>query len=212
MDKKYWNNYYKNENTPSTPSPFAEYVLDEWIHHDANGDFKICELGCGNGRDAIFFHEQGLFVNAFDQAEDQISKLNDRFSKFEKINFFCNDFTDLQKSDSYDAIYSRFTLHSINSNEQSKVLKWAFDQVKKGGFLFIEARGLKNGLFKKGKNFMGEPLSFIYDGHYRRFIDLKHILLELNEICFYILYSEEKRGFAPFNDENDFFIRIVVKK
>ncbi|MBK7764431.1 MAG: hypothetical protein IPI46_13990 [Bacteroidetes bacterium] len=51
MDKNYWESYYAQQNAIMIQSPFAEYVAKNLI--------AICnsliDLGCGNGRDAIYF-------------------------------------------------------------------------------------------------------------------------------------------------------------
>ena len=47
---RYWDIYYKNNNVPLEPTSFAKYCLP-LIKKKSN----FLELGCGNGRDSIFF-------------------------------------------------------------------------------------------------------------------------------------------------------------
>ena len=44
--------------------------------------------------------------------------------------------------------------------------------------------------------------SFIYDGHFRRFVVKEELEKKLIEVGFRISYAEEKRDFAPFKDSN----------
>ena len=49
MDYKYWNEYYKKNIAPNEPSKFAKDILKY-----LDSGKKLIELGCGNGRDAMF--------------------------------------------------------------------------------------------------------------------------------------------------------------
>lgn len=49
MCKQYWTSFYKDQPDPFPPSLFAEYVM-RFVQPHA----RLCELGCGNGRDSIF--------------------------------------------------------------------------------------------------------------------------------------------------------------
>ena len=81
------------------------------------------ELGCGNGGDIIYFFKNDLNVVGVDQVGHERYYLNENFSN-EKLNFVCEDFTNLSNSNHYlinntefDYIYSRFSFHSINEKK-----------------------------------------------------------------------------------------------
>ena len=61
----YWEDYYKNHQDPGEESPFARFVLPFFNKSDS-----LYELGCGNGRDSIFFEKFGLNIIAFDQCKN----------------------------------------------------------------------------------------------------------------------------------------------
>ena len=46
---------------PTTPSPFATWVADRLEPRQ-----HILDVGCGNGRDSVYFAEQGHRVTALD--------------------------------------------------------------------------------------------------------------------------------------------------
>lgn len=127
------------------------------------------------------------------------------------ISFKCADFTRLDSINDVDIIYSRFTLHSITKEQQERLFKWIVDNLKSNGLFCIEARGLKNSLYKKGEPVKNEKNAFIYNAHFRRFLDFE-ILCENLATHFKILYAKEDRNFAPYKDENDYFIRIIAKR
>lgn len=49
MDKNYWETFYLKQNAELKPSLFPRYVADLLL-----APKEIVELGCGNGRDALF--------------------------------------------------------------------------------------------------------------------------------------------------------------
>ena len=129
MDKKYWEQFYSKQNAEFAPSLFAEYVVK---NVSASGK-NVVELGCGNGRDATYFAQNGYNVLAIDQCLSEINVLQDRYSNCTNLTFTCADFTNLQQHTSYDIVYSRFTLHSVSKEEQNRVVDWTFASLQKGG-------------------------------------------------------------------------------
>lgn len=207
MEKEYWENYYKSKSITSQPSLFAKFVLKNHIRSQSS----LIEFGCGNGRDAKFFAENSINVLAVDQCEKEISYLAQE-NNHNNLKFNCDDFTSLNCIDSFDNIYSRFTLHSIKEKEEDAVIEWAHEHLNLGGKLLIEARGQKNELFKLGVPVLGEPNAYIFEDHFRRFINMGEFCKKLEAVGFEIILAEEKSGFAPFKDTDYIFIRIIAVK
>ena len=207
MDKRYWKKYYNKKSKPASPSNFAKFVKDK--HATEKG--RLLELGCGNGRDVIFFSSHGFYVVGIDQCEDEISFLQKEFGN-KKLKFISGDFTNLEHDEEYDYIYSRFTLHSISEKEESRVINWAYDHLLKGGKFFIEARDLQNEYYGLGEPVKGQKHAYHYEGHFRRFIDLSEIIDKLSSVAFKIDYFAEQSGFAPFEDTDYKYIRTVASK
>ncbi len=206
-DKLYWEKYYEHKKIPFLPSLFAHHVLKHYI---CKNDFLI-ELGCGNGRDAVYFANQGIQVLAVDQCEHELEFLS-RTYLLQNIEFKTHDFTYLDINLKCNHVYSRFSMHAILKERQDAVLCWAYNVLMEGGYLFLEARGKRNELYKKGKPVTNEPDAFIYDGHYRRFLDFAETCLALEIVGFKIMEAMEKRGFSPLNGVDETFIRIVAQK
>ncbi len=208
MDKNYWETFYSKQNAELKPSLFARFVADNFMHEKKT----YVELGCGNGRDAIFFANKGLAVTAIDQCQSEIKFLTNRYQNLPNIQFVCNDFTSLEDNHKFDLVYSRFTLHSITAAEEAKVLSWAHRNLSAGGFFCIEVRGKKNEIYQKGEPVSGEKDAFIYNEHYRRFLDFDELKKSLSALGFQIEYAKEEKGFAPFNGENETYIRVIAKR
>ena len=193
MDKEYWKTIYKQQNEEPKPSLFAEYVANSL---GVEGKTLI-ELGCGNGRDAIYFANRNAIVTAVDQCENIIEMLQNKFMKLGNLHFICDDFTNLNITESFDVVYSRFTLHSVSSKQETLVLNWAEQHLNSGGHFCIEVRGQKNEIYKVGTPVIGEPDAFVLNDHYRRFINFDDFCIKLQQLGFIINYAAEQKGFAP---------------
>lgn len=201
----YWNQYYKNRVCSEEPSPFAQYVSTL-----VEPGKRMVELGCGNGRDAAFFAGQGLRVTALDMSQEAIAQLQSR--NLDSAEFLCGDFvnSDVHQPDSYDYAYSRFTIHSINRNQEQVLLGNLFRGLRPKGKLFIEVRGVNDPLFGKGRQV--ERNAYFYDNHYRRFIVLDELAASLEQRGFLVEYAQERTGFAPYGNDDPPVIRIVAAK
>lgn len=208
-DKMYWEKFYEHERTPFLPSPFAQHVHQHYVKEN---DFLI-ELGCGNGRDAVYFANKGVRTLAFDQCETEIDFLA-RTYPLDNLQFKTRDFTSLKLKETVKCnhVYSRFTIHSIYKDKQNAVLQWAFNMLLDGGYLLIEVRGKNNELYKMGEPVSSQQDAYIYQNHFRRFIDFEKICTELNSIGFELLEAKEEKGFSPFQGTDETFIRLIAKK
>ncbi len=210
-DEEYWNKYYENKGSKcealKEPSLFACDMLERYMK--SNKD--LVELGCGNGRDSVFFAQNGLNVVAIDESQIIIKELQDKVALNNCI-FICDDFVNAEViyQIQYDYCYSRFTLHAINEQQETQILSKSYDMLKHGGYLFIEARSIRDGKYGMGKKV--ENNAFIYDGHYRRYIDLDELAPKLRDIGFTIVEQQESDKFAPMAGEHAVCIRVVAQK
>lgn len=203
-DRVYWEKYYTIHYKIEESSLFAKTCMKEYFKKGQT----LIELGCGNGRDSVYFAHNGIQVLGIDQCKNIIDFLQKHTNA--NLNFQCADFANLPVEAQYDIIYSRFTLHSITQRQQDKVILWAKESLKRGGIFAIEVRGYKNSLYKMGIPVEGEKDAFIFENHYRRFLNLEGLLRQLQD--FDIIYAKEEKGFAPFKEEDDYFIRVIVRK
>lgn len=209
-DKKYWTEYYAKNSKPTDASTFAEFILPKLSKNK-----NLIELGCGNGRDSIYFAQNKLNVVAVDQVEAEMDYLNENH-KEENITFIADDFTDLFNTSSdlikntdFDYIYSRFTFHSINEFKEDRTLDWIESNLCKGGCFLLEARSMNDPMFKQGKA-LSETENFTT--HYRRYMDLNKIINKLESRNFEIVYKIEDNNLAVYKDDNPYVIRIIAKK
>jgi tellurite methyltransferase len=208
LDKEYWTKFYSNNIDNKEilePTSFAKFLINEEYIVNQN---NLIELGCGNGRDTIYFSEQGVHVTAIDQCENTTKQLN----TIANINSYHADFTRLiQSKNNYDVVYSRFTLHSITDEDEKRTLGWIHNNLNKDGLLCIEARTLQDPICGMGQD-MGSNVWF-YNEHHRRFIDAGEFVKKLESFGFKIILSEEKNGFAKMGLDNDpVVLRVIARK
>ncbi|MDR3289761.1 MAG: methyltransferase domain-containing protein [Rickettsiales bacterium] len=202
--KEYWENYYKEHQLPFKQSSFAEFILNYLEPHK-----KMIELGCGNGRDAVFFAErENVDVLAIDQAENEVDFLNKNFKKG-NLRFVTDDFTKLSIKDKFDYVYSRFTLHSITEEQENNVLKWVNEYLNTNGLFFIEVRSINDDMYNKGKKISrNENIT----DHYRRYMNIDVFTEKVKGYGLKVVYSVESNGLAVHNDDDPVIIRLIVKK
>ena len=125
--------------------------------------------------------------------------------------FFCEDFVKCEAlfQVTYESIYSRFTLHAISEKQEEELLKNVKTALKKGGRLYIEARTTKDDLYGKGKQ-VGKN-TFIYNDHFRRFIDVEELKEKLLKLGFIIISLDEDKGFSRTADSDPVLLRLVVE-
>lgn len=201
----YWNQYYQNKICSTEPSPFAKYVSTL-----VDAGKTMVDLGCGNGRDTIYFAGRGMKMTAIDLSDSAIYILKQQ--SIPNTEFICADFVNQPDphGNGYDYAYSRFTIHSINQTQERVLLRSIFGALRHGGKFFIEVRSIHDPLFGRGEAL--ERNAFFYDNHYRRFIVLDELKTGLQEFGFQIEYAQEKTGFAPYGNDDPPVIRIVAKK
>jgi len=202
-DSKYWEKYYNSHLIFKEASPFAKFILEEY-----SPSGTMIELGCGNGRDTAFFAKNSIkHITGVDQCPNVIGQL--RSLEIPNASFVQYDFTSLSNESNYDHIYSRFTLHSIDRDEASKTMQWAYEALVVGGQFYIEVRSVNDEFCGLGES-LGDDAWF--SDHYRRFIRIEEMSEELESYGFRLIYKIESKGFAPYKEEDPLIIRIVAEK
>ncbi len=76
--------------------------------------YKLLELGCGEGRNSIFFARNGYQVTTFDLAQGGVDKTNRLADKLGlNINAFKADILDFRLENNFDIIFSTGNLHYL---------------------------------------------------------------------------------------------------
>jgi len=89
--------------------------------------YRVLDIGCGEGKDAVFFAKCGYDVTAFDISEQGIEKAK-RLARYNEteVRFFRADLFDYRPDTEYDIIFSSGVLHVIKKAERKEF----FDSLK----------------------------------------------------------------------------------
>lgn len=160
MDKSYWTKFYAKHKVGGKPSLFAQFVWDSYLrqmqadknvkartntqintkssHTPHTGTISLLELGCGNGRDALFFAKNKIQTTAIDQVVDEISYLAKHCATTTKgianPHFIAGDFTNLS------AIFERGGAGIAFSNTKSSAITARQDNLESTRFDCIYSR------------------------------------------------------------------------
>ena len=84
--------------------------------------YRILDIGCGEGKDSVFFAKCGYSVTAFDISGQGIEKAK-RLAEYNKVDvrFFKADLFDYRPDREYDIIFSSGVLHFISQTERKEL-------------------------------------------------------------------------------------------
>ena len=101
-------------------------------------DKKVLDIGCGEGKDAVYMAEKGYDVSAFDLTENGIRKtIALAQTKGVKINAYVDDINTFDISEQYDIIYSTGTVQYLFDENKEDFFKKLEKITKSDGIVFI---------------------------------------------------------------------------
>jgi len=95
---------------------------------------KLLDIGCGEGKDAVFFARCGYDVSAFDISEAGLDKAK-RLAEKAKVNvrLFRANMWDYRLDEKYDIIYSSGVLHYIKHELRDEIIQNYKTNINDGG-------------------------------------------------------------------------------
>ncbi|HJU59864.1 MAG TPA: class I SAM-dependent methyltransferase [Nitrososphaeraceae archaeon] len=150
---KIWDKIYSNDSHffGEEPSNFALICYEEFVKHKVK---KILELGCGQGRDTLYFASKGLEVFAIDSSKIAIENLT---IKAKELNFDINlkNINAVEglpfHNNHFDAVYSHMFYNMSFSDDELKFLFYETKRVlKNSGILSFSVRNDKDIMYRKG--------------------------------------------------------------
>tara|TARA_B100000886_G_scaffold324928_1_gene270035 strand:- start:1477 stop:2115 length:639 start_codon:yes stop_codon:yes gene_type:complete len=203
----YWDNYYDNIKN-FKESSFAKFTSKYFGRKQNNK--KIIDIGCGNGRDSIYFYKQKLSVVGIDISKRAIKK-NLSYSN-PKLKFINLDIEKKTMSGKFNFIYSRFFLHAINEKTEDKLLKLINKLKKKNTLLFLEYRNHKDLIFKNIKNKKHNQVIEFEKGHFRRIIYTDKLIKKISKsFKGKIIYKKSAKNLSIVKKDNPNLSRIIYK-
>lgn len=215
MDSKYWNSFYQSKPDLRKPSPFAEYVV--WYLSKNDIRINLFDAGCGNGRDTSFIAQNKISIVGLDQSKSaitsnkkQVKQNMNSYLSYLEADFTIFDYDNylFKNTNEFFGLYSRFTWHAINYDEEELLFN-NIKSSKKLNYLFIEARTIQDSIYGDGK--MIGIHEFITT-HYRRFIDPLDLIKKIRNCGFEIVKFDEGNNFSKTDHDDPYLLRIIAKK
>jgi SAM-dependent methyltransferase len=151
---KIWDKVYSNDSAffGEEPSDFAQKCYGDFKRYDVK---RLLELGCGQGRDSIFFASKCLDVYAVDSSKVAIENINQKI-RGKNISLHLSQIEVRQTlpfdSSHFDAVYSHMFYNMRFIDEELKFLfKESSRVLKNNGLLYFSVRSDKDVLYNKGK-------------------------------------------------------------
>lgn len=130
MSIDYYNKNSKQfyENTIATD---MKALYAEFLQLIKPGD-HILDLGCGSGRDSLFFKQNGYQVTALDGSEEMV-KLSSRLINQPVLHL---RFQEIEFHEAFDAVWACASLLHVNDEEINDVVVRIIRSLKSGGVFY----------------------------------------------------------------------------
>jgi SAM-dependent methyltransferase len=202
----YWDDFYRAKTTPISPSQFAVFSLSECLP-----DFVV-DIGCGNGRDTLFFAQSYVeslgidgSLSAIEACVLDAQRFNFSNTKFINIDISDKSLLDVvSKSIPTDCknlmIYCRFFVHAIDIMEEEALLRLVSE-------LLLKYPGRFACEFRTNED---EMLPKMTPNHFRRFVDPAAFVSVAKMFGLHCEYFVQGRGMAKFGRDDAHVARVIL--
>jgi SAM-dependent methyltransferase len=200
----YWDEYYqaRASRVRRLPSQFATFVAGE-----LDRPHRVIELGCGDGRDSMFFASYGHQVIGVDASPVAVEACRELAAALgEDATFVVSridapDLPDRIRGIGPTAVYARFFLHAITEEEEAVLLDLAAAITEPGDLLAVEYRTIRDASGIK-----------VTGTHYRRFVLPAAFEARALGRGFEVIYSVEGFGFAKYRQDDAYVARTILRR
>lgn len=194
---EYWDNFYnKNFEFTTKNSDFSEWCFNYFTD---KSKIKLLDIGCGNGRDLIFFEKNEISVLGIDKSIEAINNLKKLGKNVQNECILDFDYS------MFNTLYCRFIIHTLNQLELEKLftsLSYSYPNTN----LFIETRISDN--INQSKDFN----SGIGETHKRYLYNKETILSLIEKSRFEVKELIISKGLSPIESEDPLILRLVSTK
>lgn len=132
----FWERAYMDDEIETFGKPSKEVIEISGL---LNSNSKILDLGCGDGRHAIYFAKMGHQVDAIDISTAGIDKINRFKAKrhLKNLNAYVEDATKFEFNCTYDLIISHGLFHFLERDNWLNIIQQMKRSTKKSGYNIV---------------------------------------------------------------------------
>lgn len=136
-----------------------QYQLNEFISRLPK-NAKVLDVGCGSGRDSLYFYDFGLDVTAIDTSENIIKVAKEKAPEisYKKMDLRKMSFPE----ESFDGVWMMATLSSIEKKDAVNALKEIARVLKKDGILYMATKEGNEEMIEKKPEYNNFPRFYAY--------------------------------------------------
>lgn len=172
----------------------------------------ILEIGCGQGRDALFFSGEGYYVETFDISENAIQFVNQskKSSNLNNLNAIVHDVQETfpHSSNSFDFVYSNLALQFFDLKRLEKIFENIHRVMKEDAILLFSTKKKGDKYYDFGTKI--DEYAFEHKGVTRYFYE-KPVLEKILKQKFEILNFDDDQHENP-NSTTSVWWKILLKK
>ena len=135
-DSRLWDAFYADRAKPCVFFGTApDESLASWVHDGLLRPGRAIDLGCGNGRNAVFLARQGFSVQAVDYSQTAVDWARDRITEAGvAVSLMQQSVFDLElEPGSYELVYDSGCFHHIAPHRRSQYVELVVGALKPGG-------------------------------------------------------------------------------
>jgi SAM-dependent methyltransferase len=171
--KELWQNKWKNitQHLPATYFARRSFSLMK-----SQRPRTLLDLGCGDGKDSLYFARKGIRVTAIDFSARAIEKLTHRATGM-KVHPKVMDIRNLKLIRKFDVIYANLSLHYFDDKTTTRIFNDIHKLLPKRGLFFVRCKSINDPLYGRGKK-LGKDF-FILNNHKRHFFSQEYLKKKL---------------------------------
>lgn len=139
-----WNRNWRQWNDKPEPSSFARKAAEKMKE---TGVRRVLDLGCGRGRESLFFASLGFEVTAADISDEALKNIRHPLVRTEKVNVR----EKVWEPRSFDAVFANLSLHYFEQDETRRIVIGIENALTPGGLFFIRCKSTADPLYGKGE-------------------------------------------------------------
>lgn len=159
-----------------------------------NSKSKILDLGCGSGRDSLYFYNHHHTVTSIDGS----SKMSNFCKSYLKNDVIHSTFESFETDKSFDAIWACASLLHVKKENLKEIIEKYLGMLNNGGIFFM--------------SFKNRNVDYIKDGRFFTCFNPKNIEVFLNSIDSIKVLEYIKTTDFRQDRETEKWISVIVKK